>query len=205
MIYIIYKIKDNTTNNVYIGHTKQPLKQRIATHKRMKNCKAWDILENDNYVITHDCIKVKDKRHAEMFETIVMLNVYNCVNEQWAYRTKNQKKELILKQRKSKQRIYKCPCGQELKLTNSIEIMINRHKISKKHQKWKNQQEENKEHIPDIILKERGEKDKKKYTHVCECGTRLLLNGSEKTFINRHKNTKKHQKYLNQQKESMRN
>ena len=57
---IIYKIVDNTTNNCYIGSTKNTIKTRMASHEgayrryvlgNLPYAKAFDILKNDNYSV----------------------------------------------------------------------------------------------------------------------------------------------------------
>ena len=46
----IYRIVDNTNDNIYIGQTKQKyLCQRLAEHKSHKNCSSREILKNGDY------------------------------------------------------------------------------------------------------------------------------------------------------------
>ena len=56
----IYKIKDNTNGNVYIGSTCKTLKERLSSHKShykaylnglYNNVKSFDIIKNNDYRI----------------------------------------------------------------------------------------------------------------------------------------------------------
>ena len=62
----IYKIVDNTNDNVYIGSCCSSLKTRLSTHKcsyemlLFKNIKSYEINKNKNYIKSYEIIKNGD-------------------------------------------------------------------------------------------------------------------------------------------------
>ena len=62
----IYKLIDNTNDNVYIGSCCSSLRTRLSTHKcsyemfLFKNIKSYEILKNKNYIKSFDIIKNGD-------------------------------------------------------------------------------------------------------------------------------------------------
>ena len=62
----IYKIIDNTNNNVYIGSCCSSLKTRLSTHKcsyemfLFKNIKSYEIIKNGDYIKSYEIIKNGD-------------------------------------------------------------------------------------------------------------------------------------------------
>lgn len=62
----IYKLIDNTNDNVYIGSTCNSLKTRLSTHKcsyemfLFHNIKSYEINKNGNYIKSFDIIKNGD-------------------------------------------------------------------------------------------------------------------------------------------------
>ncbi len=92
----IYKIIDNTTNNIYVGSTIWELDKRIKKHKRDYNrylngkfnfISSFEVLENDNYIIelieTYPC---NNRRELMERENEHILN-NKCVNRYKASRT----------------------------------------------------------------------------------------------------------------------
>ena len=79
-MYKIYKIVDNTNNNIYIGHTKSELKIRIRNHKNYikqnKFCSSSLILKNENYY--YETIEETDDKEREKYW---IQNTPNCINK----------------------------------------------------------------------------------------------------------------------------
>ena len=83
----IYKLVDNTNNNIYIGSTCKTLKTRLSEHKYdykrflnglFPNVKSFDIIKNDDYKIEliEKCdIKTKQElleREGFLFRIIIV-------------------------------------------------------------------------------------------------------------------------------------
>ena len=99
----IYKIVDNTNNNIYIGSTCEPtLARRLATHLtdykrreiRNNNMTSLQIFDNNNYDIilieNYPCER-KDELHARERYYIESLE---CVNKQFPGRTQKEYREV---------------------------------------------------------------------------------------------------------------
>ena len=90
---IIYEIKCNETNEIYIGSTTQLIKQRINEHKHKKTCRSNQIIERNNYVVNIleelEFIDIKELRIREQnyIDTII------CINKFKAFYTDEDKKE----------------------------------------------------------------------------------------------------------------
>ena len=62
----IYKLIDNTNDNVYIGSCCSSLRTRLSTHKcsyelfLFKNIKSYEIIKNGDYIKSFDIIKNND-------------------------------------------------------------------------------------------------------------------------------------------------
>ena len=88
---IIYKIIDNTNDNLYIGSTTQSLKNRLKCHRNKKKCSSYQIIENGDYIIAEiEKCDVENRRYREQYW---IDNSENCVNKIRAYQTKEQRKE----------------------------------------------------------------------------------------------------------------
>jgi len=79
-MYKIYKIVDNTNNNVYIGQTKlKYLSSRISGHKtdfkRNKNCSSKLILKNNDWYY-----KLIEETNDKSRERYWIENTPNCIN-----------------------------------------------------------------------------------------------------------------------------
>lgn len=99
MSYKIYKIYCETTNNVYIGKTKNTIKRRMIQHKseyknrnKRRYYSSWKILKNNNYYycIVEDNILKKDIGGRERF---YVDNTPNCINDRTPYVTDEERKE----------------------------------------------------------------------------------------------------------------
>lgn len=80
-MYKIYKIVDNTNNNVYIGQTKQKyLSSRIKLHKHEakvnKNCSSKIIINNNDWY--YELIEETDNKSREIYW---IQNTKNCINK----------------------------------------------------------------------------------------------------------------------------
>tara|TARA_R110002050_G_scaffold170108_1_gene301938 strand:- start:18 stop:506 length:489 start_codon:yes stop_codon:yes gene_type:complete len=147
----IYKLVDNTNNNIYIGSTINLLTDRLRTHKSKYNtCISRNIIANGDYEI----ILIKDYPCNNQFELEEEEKKYilenDCINIQIPHRTKSElskiyynnnidRREYIKDYNKeyysnnaknNKNRINKvmCECGCEVRQDN-----LKRHKKSMKH------------------------------------------------------------------------
>ena len=80
-MYKIYKIVDNTNDNVYIGITTQTLKHRLTQHKSYESCMSRDIIKNGDYrieLIEHTDDKTRERHWIENTD---------CINKQIPGRT----------------------------------------------------------------------------------------------------------------------
>jgi hypothetical protein len=149
--YTIYRIRDKTTGETYIGSTKNTLEWRIKIHIRDKDCKSWKILKNNNYT-TKSLLKMYcNKKTALWLERFAMDNHYKVVNSYRSIQTKEEylkgmreynkeyyknnkeKKIEYNKKKRANQQSISCPCGGHYK-----PHMKSRHMKSKKHQRWEN-------------------------------------------------------------------
>tara|TARA_Y100000592_G_scaffold23608_1_gene36681 strand:- start:850 stop:1320 length:471 start_codon:yes stop_codon:yes gene_type:complete len=83
-MYKIYKIVDNTNDNIYIGITTQTLKKRLGQHKSSTCCVSRDIIKNNDYRI--ELIEETDDKTRERYW---ILNT-NCINITTPGRTKEE-------------------------------------------------------------------------------------------------------------------
>jgi len=109
----IYKIVDNTNNNIYVGSTTEPsLARRLAGHvrnyKKWKNGKycfttSFKIIENDNYdiVLIENCpCDTKDELHKRERYYIENLECVNKIivgrkNKEYYEANKEKRKEYL--------------------------------------------------------------------------------------------------------------
>ena len=93
-MYKIYKIVDNTNNNVYIGQTKYKyLSKRINNHesdfRRQKYVSSSIILKNNDWYY-----KLIEETNDKSREEYWIKNTPNCINDiKYHYNYKNQKKQ----------------------------------------------------------------------------------------------------------------
>ena len=100
----IYKIVDNTNNNVYIGSTIQTLPQRLGTHRHRKTCKSRLIINNGDYnIILIENYPCESKEQLELRERYFIKN-NECINKIIPGRSRKEynedNKEYISKQKK---------------------------------------------------------------------------------------------------------
>jgi hypothetical protein len=157
----IYKIVDNTNNNIYIGSTTQTILKRLQNHKRnyenYLNDKyhyvtSFEIIKNNDYKIEllEDCNVLKTKKEVGKREKHYILTL-DCVNKQIPTRTKKEyyednkeaieaKKKVYYEANKEKIAEYKAKWAQE-----------NKDKIREKNRKW------------DLENKDKSDASKRKY------------------------------------------
>jgi len=95
-MYKIYKIVDNTNGNIYVGRTKQTLKQRLSVHK-YQNCTSIEIIKNGDYKI--ELIEETDDKTRERY----WIENTDCVNKVIPGRTKKEYEKLEKFKEKKKQ------------------------------------------------------------------------------------------------------
>ena len=207
----IYKIVDNTNNNIYIGSTTRPtLAMRLAKH--VSNFKDWKkggksgyltsfkVIENQSYdiVLIENCpcdnkdeLRARERHYIELLE---------CVNKNIPGRTikefhKKYREENLEKIKQNKHEYYQCnkltinqtrkehyKCNKEIILgTNKIWRENNKEKIKQRNKEYR---EVNKEKI----------KAQKTKVCNCECGKTYTLSNKSQ-----HEKTQFHQNFINSQ------
>ena len=75
----IYKIVDNTNQNIYVGSTKQKIRKRIQGHKSNCDCRSDIIIKNNdwNYYVIEECEEDKRKEREQYW----IDNLDNVVNK----------------------------------------------------------------------------------------------------------------------------
>ncbi len=91
-MYKIYKIVDNTNDNVYIGITTQNLHTRLSHHKHNLKCMSREIIKNGDYNIL--LIEETDDKTRERYyiENIDCINKYIPGQTKQEYYVKNKNK-----------------------------------------------------------------------------------------------------------------
>jgi len=181
MIGYVYKICDNTNNNVYYGSTTQTLKQRLCEHKNLTCC-SKSIIENNNYIIILvETIEFQDKKQLLERERYYIQN-YPCINERLPITTYEEKKEYQKEWRENNKEYHK-EYDKERYDLNKEQIneriaehyQLNKEKIKEYKKKY---YEENKDKIKEKI--------------TCDCGAVII-----KCNLIKHKKTQKHLNYVN--------
>jgi hypothetical protein len=217
----IYKIVDNTNNNIYIGSTTKTLSQRLAKHRSHYNdflkdrgnyMTSFDILQNGNYdIVLLEEVKCENKEQLHQRERHY-IEALVCVNKFIPCRTSKEYMEeyaILNKDKMSKQRKeyrennkeiiaernkqYRIANADKIKKQREVYIEVN---IEKVKQTRKLNYENNKE----IILNKRKEcyennknKIKEEYTKkfTCDCGSIYTLYHKA-----RHFKTNKHIEFI---------
>ena len=99
-MYKIYKIVDNTNDNVYIGITTTTLKRRLSKHKCYQECVSRDIIKNGDYRI--ELIEETDDKTRERH----WIENTECVNKNIPGRTKKEYNKEYRKNNKEKKAEY---------------------------------------------------------------------------------------------------
>jgi len=137
----IYKIVDNTNDNIYIGSTCDSLKNRLSKHKAsyksflkglINNIKSFDIMKNNNYKIEllENC-DIKTKQELLQRERYYIEN-NECLNKIVPGRNKKEyydvnKDKINIK----RNQMIDCECGRKYTIRNKA-----RHLKSTKHQEF---------------------------------------------------------------------
>lgn len=83
-IYKIYKIQDNTNNNVYIGSTTQDIRDRVYRHRNYlktgEYCSSSIVIKNDDYHF-NQIDRCSDKETAKVLECFYINSFPNCINQ----------------------------------------------------------------------------------------------------------------------------
>ena len=198
----VYRILSNSTDEIYIGSTINPLYKRFGQHK----CDYKAYLRGEfSYVTSFEIIKYDDCKivlvencSCENIEQLRARERYwienlECVNKQIPGRTKKEweeanKERLSEKKQQwnedNKEKIaeqkaqYRADNKEKISEYKAEYRQNNRKKIGEQQSEW---YQKNKERI--------AEKAKEKFT--CECGSTLTKGGKKI-----HEKSKKHQKYL---------
>ena len=85
-MYKIYRIVDNTNDNVYIGQTTRTLNQRLLHHRSTTSCSSVDIIKNGDYRIelieeTHD--KSRERWWIENTDCCINKNIPGRTDKEW--------------------------------------------------------------------------------------------------------------------------
>jgi hypothetical protein len=184
----IYKIVDNTNDNIYVGSTtKKYLSQRLSGHmksfRRYKNGKSsyvtsFQILENNDFdiiLLENVCCKTVDELRArERYH----IETNKCVNKVIPTRTDAEYRQQHINEIREKNIIYSKTHQEERKTYRE------QHKteILKKAKEYRDT------HKNEITTKQK-EYGLKRFT--CECGTECRWLDKSKHF-----KTKKHQSYI---------
>ena len=102
----IYKILDNTNNNIYIGSTIQTLENRLRIHKNL-TCSSKEIIKNGDYSIIliedYPCETDEELRKREQF----YMNSGVCINNRNSYTDIKKYYKIYYKINKEKYKINK--------------------------------------------------------------------------------------------------
>jgi len=198
----IYKLYDNTNENVYYGSTRQQLSKRINDHsgcykRYLKGtynyCKSFDIIKNCDYSYNI----VEEVEYDERWELLKKEREYIennvCVNKMIPFRTteeiKENQRKIDAKHRKTeKYKTTKKRYTENNKEERKLYIENNKEKIKEYQKKYR---EEHKKEAKEY-QKEYQEKHNQKIT--CECGCVVA-----KQKLPQHKRTIKHQQWIQSQ------
>jgi hypothetical protein len=154
----IYKIVDNTNDNIYIGSTCQPLRKRLSQHKSKMDCSSREIIKNGNYDIIliedYPCMR-KEQLHAR--ERYHIEN-NQCVNKEIPGRTEEEKKEYN-KEWREKNKEYNKEYYKEWREKNKEKIKEYNKEYSKE---WREKNKEYKKEY-DKEWREKNKEYKKEY------------------------------------------
>ena len=98
----IYKIIDNTNNNIYVGSTTKTLKERLDNHIKNLNCVSRDIIKNNDFKIELiEYYPCKNKQELLWRERYYIEN-NDCINKLLPIITKKEKEDYINSWRRDK-------------------------------------------------------------------------------------------------------
>jgi len=194
MIGYVYKICDNTNNNVYYGSTTLTLNKRLREHKLQKRCSSKYILKNNNYImILVETIEFQDKKQLLIREKYYIQN-YPCINERLPITTYEERKE----QMKKYYELNKEQINEKHKEYDKEYYELNKDKKKEYYTKYYKANKEkyykaNKEKVKEYYEANKQQlNEKRKEKMTCDCGSIV-----RKCDIVRHKKTKRHLNYVN--------
>jgi hypothetical protein len=186
----IYKIVDNTNDNIYIGSTCKKLCQRLAQHRQQykrylngnyRYFTSFKILENNNYdiILLEKCENITDKEGLRARERYY-IETLDCVNKNIPNRTINEwynenKDKLI-----EKQKLYYHENKDKISEYEKQRYIKNKKKIL----------EQKKQYYNDNKQKIREQYKIKTHCDLCNCDI-------TKTNLATHNKSKKHQNNIN--------
>ena len=166
-MYKIYKIVDNTNDNVYIGITTQTLKRRLNGHKHKITCSSRNIIKNGDYrieLIEETDDKSRERHWIENTECI-NITIPGRTKKEWSKEYSEKNKERLAEKQKewreeNKDKILEWREENKDKILEYSEKNYekNKEKIAKKHKEY---YENNKEKIAKQ-MKEYHKKNKEK-------------------------------------------
>jgi hypothetical protein len=190
---IIYKIIDNTNDDVYFGSTKNKVEYRITEHKyaykqflekgkTKRCCESLQILCNENWSwLVVEEIEFENKQQLLERERFYIEN-NKCINKHIPIRKKGEIDKIYYENNKDKcleyQKEYREKNKEMIKEKGKKYYDLNRQSHLENKKKY---HEKNRELI--------NEKQRKKV--ICECGIECNYNA-----LSRHKKSKKHLLYL---------
>jgi len=190
----IYKIIDNTNDNVYIGSTchkylSQRLQKHIQGYRRyLKGLEgrvtSYSILENNDYNIillenvnceTVDQLKARERYYIENTPNCVNRNIPTRTSKEWCKQNYEANKDTILEERKQYYEDKKDAVLKRVKLYHEN----NKEKVKERHHEWY------------LKNKEQISEQRKQAIYECECGVVVRIHGKSQ-----HNNTKKHLNFI---------
>jgi acetone carboxylase gamma subunit len=119
----IYKITDNTNNQVYIGSTIKTLQQRLQGHKSAaksykegRGCASKSIIDNGDYNIEllehYPCenrkqLLIKEQEYIDKYDCINKVNSHTDPKERYLLN----RDKILIKKREYDKKYIKCECG----------------------------------------------------------------------------------------------
>ena len=122
-MYKIYKIVDNTNDNVYIGITTQTLKERLKGHKHKITCSSREIIKNGDYrieLIEQTDDKTRERYHIQNTNCINAIKYnYNFDEKKYMKKYREKNKSKLLKNKKNYNK-FRCSWGGDPKRHNNL-------------------------------------------------------------------------------------
>ena len=148
MSYQIYRIKSLQTDKIYIGSTKNTLKNRLSQHKRTykiwvkdntkKYLTSFEILKFNDYVIEliETCVFIDNAEKLKKEGYYIKLNIEICVNKVIAGRTKTEYYESNKDQIIEKSKQYKEANKEQLAEAKKQYYELNKDQIIEKNKQY---------------------------------------------------------------------
>jgi hypothetical protein len=198
----IYKIVDNTNDNIYIGSTCKRLCQRMAQHRsnykgyldgKISYVSSFDILKNGSYdIILIENYPCKSKEELTKRERYYIESI-TCCNKSIPTRTKKEWDEDNIEQLKQYRKEYQKENSEHITVYQKEYKKENKEKLAEYHKEY---QSNNKEIIKEQ-RKEYYEQNIDKFIQYnktkinCICGNSICRSSKV-----RHERSKKHTDYI---------